>query len=124
MEFKLSAIVLITLFCGTLLASQSTHKITFTFDYDFGVTPACSPKVKQACVQQFNFYDISVGIPKRTKLGSMPVPAGATGPVKGISFTTEPFLFNSGRHMVAVSAQMPNGAESDLSKCTTIVRIP
>jgi hypothetical protein len=75
-------------------------------------------------VQEFNFYDISVGIPKRTKLGSLPVLAGATGLVKGISFATESFLFNPGRHMVAVSARMPNGTESDLRKCSTIVKIP
>ena len=124
MTHKLLATVLVILLYGAVQASQSTHKISFTFDYDFRVTPACSPKVKQVCVQQFNFYDISAGIPKRTKLGSIPVPAGATGLVKGISFTTESFLFNPGRHMVAVSAQMPNGLESDLSKCTTIVKIP
>jgi len=121
---NLLAAVLVMLLCETVQASQSTHKITFTFDYDFRVTPACSSKLKQACVQQFNFYDISAGIPKRTKLGSIPVPTGATGLVKGMTFTTESFLFNSGRHMFAVSAQMPNGAESDLSKCSTIVRVP
>jgi hypothetical protein len=124
MARKLFAAILVTLLYGTVGASQSTHKITFTFDYDFRVTPACSPKVKQACVQQFNFYDISAGIPKRTKLGSLPVSAGATGLVKGITFTTESFLFNPGRHMVAVSAQMPNGTESDLRNCSTIVKIP
>jgi hypothetical protein len=124
MAHKLSTAILLTLLYGTTQASQSTHKISFTFDYDFRATPACSPKVKQACVQQFNFYDISAGILKRTKLGSLPVPAGATGLVTGITFTTESFLFNPGRHMVAVSAQMPNGTESDLSKCSTIVRIP
>jgi hypothetical protein len=75
-------------------------------------------------VQQFNFYDISQGIENRVKLGSMPVPAGASGFVQGISTTTEPLLFNSGRHRLAVSAQMPDGLESDLSKCTTIVKIP
>lgn len=116
--------ILATLLYGPIGASQSTHKITFAFDYDFGVTPACSPTVKQACVQQFNFYDISRGVAKRTKLGSLPVPAGAAGFVKGISFTTDSFLFNPGRHMVAVGAQMSNGQESDLSKCSTIVKIP
>jgi len=121
---KLLATIFLTLLHGTFPGSQLTHKIKFTFDYDFGVTPACSPKVKEACVQQFNFYDISKGIQKRVKLGSLPVPVGAASFVKGISFTTESFLFDSGRHMVAVSAQMPNGSESDLSKCTAIVKIP
>ena len=121
---KLLATIFLTLLHGTFQGPQLAHKIKFTFDYDFGATPACSPKVKEECVQKFNFYDISKGIPKRVKLGSLPVPAGAASFVKGISFTTESFLFNPGRHMVAVSAQMPNGWESDLSKCTTIVKIP
>jgi len=126
MARKLLATALVSLLFSSAPRSQSTHKITFTFDYDFRITPACSQKVQQACVQQFNFYDISPGIAKdkRVKLGSVPVPAGATGLVKGISFTTESFLFNSGRHMLAVSAQMPNGVESDLRRCTTIVKIP
>jgi hypothetical protein len=101
-----------------------THTITFTFDYDFSITPACSPKITKACVQQFNFYDISQGITKRVKLGSTLVPTGATGFRPGISGTTDPLLFNSGRHLVAVSAQMPDGTESDLRKCAVIVKIP
>jgi hypothetical protein len=109
---------------AVVFSQQSTHKISFTFNYDFRITPACSRDVKKACVQQFNFYDISQGIAKRVKLGSMPVPDGASGFVQGISATTEPLLFNSGRHLLAVSAQMPDGSESDLSKCTTIVKIP
>src|SRR5580704_3943319 len=109
---------------AVVFSQQSTHKISFTFNYDFRITPACSRDVKKACVQQFNFYDISQGIAKHVKLGSMPVPDGASGFVQGISATTEPLLFNSGRHLLAVSAQMPDGSESDLSKCTTIVKIP
>ena len=112
------------LFTTVIFPQESTHKITFTFDYDFRITPACSAQIKQAYVQQFNFYDISQGIANRVKLGSMPVPSGASGLVKGISGTTERLLFNSGRHLLAVSAQMPDGSESDLSKCTIIVRIP
>lgn len=122
---RLILLGLCSLFAAGLSCGQeSEHKITFTFDYDFGATPACSAQVKEACVRQFNFYDISQGIAKRVKLGSMPVPAGAKGLVKGISGTSESQLFNSGRHMVAVAAEMPNGVESDLSKCATIVRIP
>jgi hypothetical protein len=104
-------------------SQQTTHKITFTFDYDFAVTPACSLKVKQVCVQQFNIYDISAGIPKRVKLGLIPVPAGASELVKGISATTESHL-NSGRHTIAVAAQLSDGTESDLRKCVVIVKIP
>lgn len=122
---RLILLGLCSLFAAGLSCGQeSEHKITFTFDYDFGATPACSAQVKEGCVRQFNFYDISQGIAKRVKLGSMPVPAGVKGLVKGISGTSDSQLFNSGRHMVAVAAQMPNGVESDLSKCATIIRIP
>jgi hypothetical protein len=124
MTTKLSATLLLSLFYGNVLAAQAMHKITFTFDYDFGITPACSSEIRLPCVQQFNFYDISAGIPKRVRLGSIPVPSGATGLVKGISGASESHLFRSGRHMIAVSAQMPDGTESDLSECTTIVKIP
>jgi hypothetical protein len=111
-------------FGAGIFPQDGFHKITFTFDYDFRVTPACSKEITKACVQGFNFYDISQGIAKRVKLGSMPVPAEASGLVKGISATTEAMLFNSGRHMVAVAAQTADGVESDLSKCSTIVQIP
>jgi len=120
----LVAMVLIGLLSGSVQTTQAKHTISCTFDYDFRVTPACSPKVTEGCVQQFNLYDISAGIPKRVKLGSIPVPAGASGFVKGISATTDPLLFESGRHLLAVTAQMPNGLESDFTKCTTIVKIP
>lgn len=100
------------------------HKISFTFDYDFRATPACSKDIVKACVQGFNFYDISQGIAKRVKLGSMAVPAGASGLVKGISSTTEAMVFNPGRHRVSVAAQTVEGTESDLSKCSVIVTTP
>jgi hypothetical protein len=102
----------------------SRHTIRFVFSYDFRITPPCSSTVKEKCVQQFNFYEISPGISNRVKLGSIPAPADATGFIKGITGTTKPFLFTSGRHMVAVSAQMPDGSESDLSQCTKIIKIP
>jgi len=102
----------------------SMRKIRFSFSYDFRITPACSSTVKEGCVQQFNFYEISRGISNRAKLGSMPPPAGATGFVKDITATTEPFLFTSGKHMVAVSAQMADGSESNLSLCTKIIKGP
>lgn len=120
---KVIAAVLASLLYANVLASQPRHKITFTFDYDFRITPACSPEVKQACVQQFNFYDISRGIAKRVKLGSSTVPAGAAGLMKAISVTTVPRVFTPGKHMLAVAAQLSNGMESDLGKCTTIVKI-
>jgi len=120
------AAVLVSLLPGGLQTSRPHRTITIkvTFDYDFRITPACSAKVTQGCVQQFNLYEASLGILRRAKLLSIPVPAGATGFVKGISATTEPYLFDSGQHRLAVSAQMPNGLESDLSACTTIIKVP
>jgi hypothetical protein len=115
--------VLTSLLYSAASAAQSLHKMTFAFDYDFSVTPACSANVQQACVQQFNVYDISGGIPKRLRLGSFPVPANASGLVKRISIVTKPRLFSPGRHKVAVSAQTSDGRESDLAECATIVEI-
>src|SRR5262249_50679825 len=94
-------------------AKPSRHAIRFTFAYDFTKTTPCSAQEKEKCVRQFNFYEISEGIGNRVKLGSIPAPADATGFVKGITGTTKPFLFTSGRHRVAVSAQMADGSESD-----------
>jgi hypothetical protein len=107
-----------------MCAQEVTHKIVFTFSYDFRLTPACSRKITQACVQQFNFYDISRGTSQRVKLGSIPTPPDVKGFVRNISGTSDPILFNPGHHMVAVAAQMPDGSESDLRRCTTIVKIP
>ena len=125
MTNKVIVTVLVSLLSGGIQTSHPhrTIRIKVTFDYDFRLTPACSPKVTQGCVQQFNLYEVSLGISRRAKLLSIPVPADATGVVKGISATTEPFLFDTGRHRLGVSAQMPNGQESDLSKCTTLVKV-
>jgi len=122
---KLLPLVLVSALSGSTQTTQPPlHSITFTFDFDFTAIPACSPKVTKGCIQQFNFYDISRGIAKRGKIGSMPVPAGATGLVKGISAETEPALFGPGKHRLAVAAQMASGEESDLAKCTIMVTIP
>jgi hypothetical protein len=123
MLFKLVRAALVSVLCLGVLAAQSRHTIKFTFDYDFGITPACSAEVKKGCVQQFNFYDISGGFATRVKLGSLPVPTGAKGLVRGISFTTERRLFSPGKHMVAVSAQLADGMESEVSRCSAIVKI-
>ena len=121
---NLLATLLVGVFAWNAQKTPDTHTIKVTFDYDFAVTPACSAKVTQKCVKQFNVYEISQGIEKRTKLGSIPVPVGAVGFVKGISGATEPFLLDPGRHRLAVSAQMPDGTESDLRLCITIVQVP
>jgi len=124
MMYKLLAAVLLGVLALNAQKTPSTHTILVTFDYDFAVTPACSPTVTQKCVKQFNIYDISPGIPKRTMIGSIAVPLNATGLVRGISGKTEPFQFNPGRHRLAVSAQMPDGTESDLRLCSVMVQIP
>ena len=121
---KLLGVLLMGVFALNAQKTPSTHTITVTFDYNFAVTPACSPTLTQKCVKQFNVYDISAGITKRTQIGSIPVPSSATGRVKGISGTTESFLFYPGRHRLAVSAQMSDGTESDLLLCTLMVQIP
>jgi hypothetical protein len=89
----LVAMVLVCALTGTAQQAQRKHAISFTFGYDFRITPACSSKVTKRCVQLFNLYDISAGILKRVMLGSIPVPSGATEFVKGIFVTTEPLLF-------------------------------
>jgi hypothetical protein len=108
---------------GGVRAREGSHRISFTFNYDFRSTPACSKKLKAGCVEKFNIYDISVGIDKRTMLGSIAVPAHARGMMKGIRATTEPIEFNAGKHLLAVAAVMADGSESDLRKCETIVEI-
>jgi hypothetical protein len=102
---------------------SSKHSITLTFDYDFRTMPVCSSGVIKNCVAQFNVYDISAGVTKRTKLFSSPPPPGATGVVKGIRLTTPTLLFESGKHMLAVTAQTPAGTESDPKQCITWVEI-
>jgi hypothetical protein len=98
------------------------HTISITFDYDFTAMPACSPTVKKKCVTQFNVYDISG--PKRYKLFSIPAPAEASGPVKGISGSSDPLLFEPGKHLLGVTAQTDNGDESSPYACSTWTRIP
>jgi hypothetical protein len=97
------------------------HSITVKFDYDFHLTPPCSPEAKKNCVSEFVVYDISQG--KKIKLTSFPVPAGAKGKVQGISATTPRFEFAKGKHIIAVVARAPDGAESDPKQCTTIVKV-
>ena len=121
---KLLTAFLIGVFAIDAQETPSTHTIAVTFNYDFRITPACSPSLTQKCVNRFNIYDISAGVAKSAKIGSIPLPVNAQGLVKGISGVTEPFLFNPGRHRIAVSAQMPDGTESDLRLCWTIVQIP
>jgi hypothetical protein len=106
-------------------AGAHPHKITVTFDYDFTKTPSCAPpKVKDKCVAQFNIYDISAGVSNRSKLFSMPPPVGETKRVTGITATSPERNFESGRHLIGVATQEPDGTESDPRGCTIWVDIP
>jgi hypothetical protein len=115
--------------CVTALAcdaqtSGSKHKITITFNYDFSKTPVCAANETKSCITQFNLYDISGGVQKRVKLMSFPPPTGAAGVVKGITATTPLLVFEPGKHLLAVTAQMSKGGESDPTKCTIWVDVP
>ena len=98
------------------------HTITVKFDYNFTPTPACSEKVTKKCIAKFIVYDISGEKPY--KLFTIPVPAGATGKVKGISGESQPLLFESGKHLLGVSAQRDSGEESNPHATTVWATIP
>jgi hypothetical protein len=104
-------------------APSAQHSLTVKFDYNFNFTPACSATVTEGCVQQFNVYDISGGTKNRIMLFSVPVPPGARGIVKGITQTSQRFVFEPGEHFLGVTAQTPNGKESDPAACQTSVQI-
>ena len=106
---------------GLFLLSRRDRTVTVAFDYDIRLNPACSAKLTKNCVKQFNVYDISSG--GRTKLFSIPVPAGAAGSVKGITGTSPPVPLSAGKHTLAVSAESAEGTESDSSACTTTVKV-
>ena len=103
-------------------AQSSKHIIVVTFDYDFTAVPACSEKVTKKCITKFIVYDISGEKPY--KLFTIPVPAGATGKVKGISGESQPLLFESGKHLLGVSAQRDSGEESNPHATTVWATIP
>jgi hypothetical protein len=121
------ALLLAFIFVAPLAWGQpdaSKHSIILKFDYDFRLTPACTSATKKNCVERFEVYDISAGLAKCTKLACLAVPSDAKGLVKGLSVTTPSLLFETGKHLLAVTAQMPNGKESDPMKCTVWVEIP
>jgi hypothetical protein len=103
-------------------SQSSKHTITITFDYDFTAMRACSPKVAKKCIAKFVVYDISGKKPY--KLFTIPVPADATGPVKGITGKSELLLFESGKHLLAVTAQNDSGEESSSYACSVWITIP
>jgi len=109
---------------ATPAAAHSLHFVTVKFDYDFGKTPACSAKVKTACVEEFVAYDISAGVKNRSKLFEIGLPAKPIGFVPGITGKSPKKLdFESGKHWISVVAREPDGTESRHKACTTWIVI-
>ena len=95
-----------------------------TFDYDFSKTPACTAKSTKHCITQFIAYDISASAKDPIMLFPIPLPANPSGPVKGITKASPPLDFESGKHLVSVSAMSADGSHSKRSLCTTWITIP
>jgi len=119
----LLAVILLTGFTAADRADGAKHSVTVTFDYNFDMTPACSEKVTENCVQQFNVYDISAGVEKRKRLFVILVDPAAKGVVNGITGTSPLLLFSPGKHLIAVVAQTPSGRKSDMGACVTWIEI-
>jgi hypothetical protein len=123
-RLSILAAALTLLNVGPLDAAGSRHKVTVKFSYDFRHNPPCSATLTRGCVEQFNVYDISAGVAHRTKLMSIPVPSHVHHGMTRISATTPPLLWEPGRHLLAVVAQLPKGIESDPKDCAVWVQIP
>jgi hypothetical protein len=104
--------------------THSAHSVVVTFDYDFGRTPACTPKIQKHCTAQFVVYDISAGVPRRSRLFTIPLPDGAKGMVHGVTATSPKLDFESGQHQLAVTAQEPDGTESPNFAASVWIVIP
>jgi hypothetical protein len=104
--------------------THGQHTVTVTFDYDFRLTPACSKKVVVNCVQQFVAYDISAGAKKATFLFPIALPTNPVNLVHSITATSPKLDFESGKHLISVTAQGPDGKQSRKSVCTTWIEIP
>jgi len=107
------------------------HRISVTFDYDFDRTPACTEKIKRRCVQQFVVYDISAGPSHPYQIGVVALPDHPFGQRRAIPGKTDPHIFESGRHLIAVTAQepepQPHPLESNTvgcASCTAWVKLP
>ncbi len=104
--------------------SHGVHTVTVVFDYDFGQTPACTATITKHCVQQFIAFDISGGTRNPPMLFPIPLPANPVGKVKAITKAGPPIDFESGKHLISVSAMSPDGTHSLRSLCTTWITIP
>jgi hypothetical protein len=116
-----SILLTIAFASSRLLFSHKKKRVTVRFDYDFRLTPACSPKLTRECVKRFNVYDISGG--SRVQLFSIPVSPAAVGLVKGIGGTSQPLPLAAGEHLLGVTAQSPQGAESEAGLCTATFKV-
>jgi hypothetical protein len=106
--------------------TPAKHTISVHFDYDFDRTPACPQPKDKLCVQQFVVYDVSSGFApkKRFQLFTIPLPPDPKGKLKGITGTSQPLSFQSGKHLIAVTAKTPDEKESDLRLCRVVIVIP
>jgi len=106
------------LFLAVAVAEAATgqHTVAVTLNYDFTTDGACSAAVMKSCLQQFNIYDVTTGTP--VKLFSNTAPAGANGPVNGITGTSGQLSLKSGVHIFGATAQMADGTESNPSGST------
>jgi hypothetical protein len=93
------------------------------FDYDFSRFPACSAKITQKCVQQFNVYEVSAKPP--IFLFSIPLPRKTKGMVKGITGSApQKRSFFTGPHRFGVTAKGPGlNYESDPYQAMTFAQV-
>jgi hypothetical protein len=116
---------------STASAGPVPHTISVTFDYDFDRVPACTGKTQHHCVKQFVIYDISSGSNHAYQIGTVALPDSPYGQKRGIPGKTDPHVFESGKHLIAVTAQEPEPQPHPLesitagcASCTTWVNIP
>jgi hypothetical protein len=74
------------------------------------------------CIAQFNVYDLEAG--KTVRLFSIPAPTAARTPFRDIVGRSQPLTIGTGKHVLAVSAQMSNGQESNMQECTAGTILP
>jgi hypothetical protein len=117
-----SAILALALTAPTpTAATPGQHTLSVSLNYDFTTDNACSTTVTKGCLLQFNIYDLTSGTP--VKLFSFAAPAGATGPVTGITATSALLPMKSGVHTFGATAQMADGTESSPNACTATATV-
>jgi hypothetical protein len=108
-------------FVSLAVAIPRKRRVTVTFNYDFNLGHACSLKLTQYCVKQFNVYDATDK--EQVKLFSILVPADTAGLVRGITGKSPPLTLRVGEHILVVTAQAAGGTESDSSAGTIRILI-